>query len=91
MLWFGLIEDDPAAWLTNPTSRLQLGHVSTLEKLDVATKRTHRFTFFVTTVGETANGPESGIECLPHNSPLTTAVLDLAVGFETWATLAAGD
>ncbi len=71
------IEVDPATWLTKPTDTLLLGHVATIEKQDVATKRKHRFTFLVTTHGETASDPESGIECLPHNSPLAAAVLGL--------------
>ncbi|HTQ30927.1 MAG TPA: hypothetical protein VMI53_06935 [Opitutaceae bacterium] len=85
------IEVDPATWLTKPTDTLQLGHVTTLEKQDVATKRKHRFTFLVTTYGETASDPESGIECLPHNSPLAAAVLGLAAGSETRTTLPAGE
>ena len=85
------IEVDPATWLTKPTATLQLGHVTTLEKQDVATKRRHRFTFLVTTYGETATDPESGIECLPHNSPLAVAVLGLAAGAETQVTLPAGE
>ncbi len=85
------IEVDPATWLTKPTATLQLGHVTTIEKLDVATKRKHRFTFLVTTHGETAIDPESGIECLPHNSPLATAILGLPAGAETQVTLPAGD
>lgn len=84
------IEVDPATWLTKPTTTLQLGHVTTLEKQDVATQRKHRFTFLVTTYGETATDPESGIECLPHNSPLATAVLGLAAGTSTEVTLPAG-
>jgi transcription elongation factor GreA len=85
------IEVDPATWLTKPTATLQLGHVTTIEKQDVATKRKHRFTFLVTTHGETATDPESGIECLPHNSPLATAVLGLAAGAQTQVTLPAGE
>jgi transcription elongation factor GreA len=85
------IEVDPATWLTKPTTTLQLGHVTTIEKQDMATKRTHRFTFLVTTHGETASDPESGIECLPHNSPLATAVLGLAVDAQTKVTLPAGE
>jgi transcription elongation factor GreA len=85
------IEVDPAAWLTKPTGTVQLGHVIGLEKQDVATKRKHRFTFLITTHGETASDEESGIECLPHNSPLATAVLGLAAGEETQVTLPAGD
>ena len=73
------IEVDPATWLKKPTDTLQLGHVATIDKQDVASKRKHRFTFLVTTHGETASDPESGIECLPHNSPLGTAVLGLAI------------
>jgi transcription elongation factor GreA len=41
------IEVDPATWLTKPTTTLQLGHVTTLEKRDVTTQRIHRFTFLV--------------------------------------------
>lgn len=85
------IEVDPATWLTKPTATLQLGHVAVLEKQDVATKRRHRFTFLVTTHGETASDPESGIECLPHNSPLATAVLGLAVNGLTRVMLPAGE
>jgi len=84
-------EVDPATWLTKPTDFLQLGHVTTIEKQDVATTRTHRFTFLVTTHGETAVDPESGIECLPHNSPLATAVLGLAVGASNQVRLPAGE
>jgi transcription elongation factor GreA len=85
------IEVDPVAWLTKPTATLQLGHVTTIEKQDVATKRKHRFTFLVTTHGETASDPESGIECLPHNSPLATAVLGLAVNASNQVRLPAGE
>jgi transcription elongation factor GreA len=84
------IEVDPATWLTKPTDTLQLGHVVTLEKQDVGTKRKHRFTFLVTTHGETATDPESGIECLPHNSPLASAVLGMAAGAQAQVTLPAG-
>lgn len=85
------IEVDPTTWLTKPTATLQLGHVTTLEKQDVATNRKHRFTFLVTTHGETASDPESGIECLPHNSPLAKAVLGLAVNAHTKVALPAGE
>lgn len=85
------IEVDPATWLTKPTDMLQLGHVVRLEKQDVATKRVHRFTFLVTTYGETATDEESGIECLPHTSPLATAVLGLAAGSQSKAMLPAGE
>ena len=85
------IEVDPATWLAKPTDTLQLGHVTALEKQDVATKRKHRFTFLVTTHGETASDPESGIECLPHNSPLATAVLGLAVNASNQVRLPAGE
>ena len=85
------IEVDPATWLTKPTPTLQLGHVTVIEKQDVATNRSHRFTFLVTTYGETASDPESGIECLPHNSPLATAVLGLAADAHTKVTLPAGE
>ncbi|HEU5080365.1 MAG TPA: hypothetical protein VFT72_14230 [Opitutaceae bacterium] len=85
------IEVDPVAWLTKPTDTLQLGHVATIEKQDVATKRIHRFTFLVTTHGETATDPESGIECLPHNSPLAAALLGLPVNTQTKVKLPAGE
>ena len=84
------IEVDPVAWLTKPTDTLQLGHVAVIEKEDAGTKRTHRFTFLVTTYGETASDPESGIECLPHNSPLAAALLGLKVNTPTPVTLPAG-
>jgi len=85
------IEVDPTTWLTKPTDTLQLGHVAVITKQDVATKREHRFTFLVTTHGETASDPESGIECLPHNSPLAAAVLGLAVNAQTRVALPAGE
>lgn len=84
------IEVDPASWLNKPTRTLQLGHVATLEKQDMLTKRKHRFTFLVTTHGETGSDLESGIECLPHNSPLATAVLGLTVDTPSKVTLPAG-
>ncbi|MDO8544675.1 MAG: hypothetical protein Q7S40_29895 [Opitutaceae bacterium] len=84
-------EVDPATWLTKPTATLQLGHVTTIEKRDVAMNRSHRFTFLVTTHGETASDPDSGLECLPHNSPLATAVLGLASGAQTKVMLPAGE
>lgn len=85
------IEVDPATWLTKTTDTLQLGHVTRLEKEDLATKRKHRFTFLVTTYGETASDPDSGIECLPHNSPLAAAVLGLATGEQNQVWLPAGE
>jgi transcription elongation factor GreA len=85
------IEVDPSSWLTKPTDTLQLGHVATIEKQDIATKRIHRFTFLVTTHGETMSDPDSGIECLPHNSPLATAVLGLPINVPTKVTLPAGE
>jgi transcription elongation factor GreA len=85
------VEVDPATWLTKPTETLLLGHVATIEKQDLQTKRKLRFTFLVTTHGETATDPESGIECLPHNSPLAAAVLGVAVDRPTEVTLPAGN
>jgi len=85
------IEVDPTTWLTKPTDTLQLGHVTTIEKQDLATKRTHRFTFLVTTHGETASDAESGIECLPHSSPLASAALGLAAGSTAQVHLPAGE
>ncbi len=85
------VEVDPITWRTKPTDTLQLGHVATIEKLDVLTGRRHRFTFLVTTYGETASDPETGIECLPHNSPLATAVLGLMIDVPTTVMLPAGE
>lgn len=85
------IEVDPATWLAKPTQTLQLGHIVTLEKRDVATKRKHRFTFLITTHGETASDPETGIECLPHSSPLAAVALGLPAGAEAHVTLPAGE
>lgn len=85
------IEVDPTTWLTKPTDTLQLGHVAVIEKQDLDTKRKHRFTFLVTTHGETASDPDSGIECLPHNSPLAAAVLGLAPQTPAKVTLPAGE
>lgn len=84
------IEVDPAGWLTKPTDTLQLGHVAVIEKEDVGTSRRHRFTFLVATYGETGSDPETGIECLPHNSPLAAALLGLKVNTPTPVTLPAG-
>ena len=85
------IEVDPAAWLIKPTGTLQLGHVVTVEKQDVGSKRKDRFTFLVTTHGETASDPASRIECLPHNSPLAAAMLGLTVNTPTTVTLPSGE
>jgi transcription elongation factor GreA len=84
------IEVDPGAWLTKPTDTLQLGHVAVVEKADVGTNRTHRFTFLVATYGETGTDSESGVECLPHNSPLAAALLGLKVNTPVQVTLPAG-
>lgn len=84
------IEIDPAAWLTKPVDFVQLGHVIRVEKADVGGKQRHRFTFLVATYGETATDSESGIECLPHNSPLAAALLGLAAGKPTTVELPAG-
>jgi transcription elongation factor GreA len=85
------IEVDPATWVAKPTDTVQLGHVVAIEKQDAGTKRTHRFTFLITTHGETATDEESGIECLPHNSPLAAAVLGLAAGTQARVALPAGE
>ena len=84
------VEVDPVAWLTKPTDTLLLGHVAEIEKEDVGTDRRHRFTFLVATYGETGSDPASGIECLPHNSPLAAALLGLTVDKPTRVTLPAG-
>ncbi|MDQ5980621.1 MAG: GreA GreB protein [Verrucomicrobiota bacterium] len=84
------IEVDPAGWLTKPTDFVQLGHVIRIEKEDVGTKRKHRFAFLVATYGETATDPDTGIECLPHSSPLAAALLGLAAGKPTQVQLPAG-
>jgi transcription elongation factor GreA len=84
------IEVDPVTWLIKPVDFLQLGHVVRIEKEDVDTKRKHRFTFLIATCGETAADPESGIECLPHNSPLAAALLGLTVGQPAQVKLPAG-
>jgi transcription elongation factor GreA len=85
------IEVDPGTWLTKPTERLQLGHIVTVEKEDVQSRRKQYLTFHVTTHGETARDHESGIECLPHNSPLAAAMLGLAVDAPTSVMLPAGE
>jgi len=84
------IEVDPATWLTKPTDFVQLGHVVRIEKEDVGGKGKHRFMFLVATYGETATDAESGIECLPHNSPLAVVLLGLAVGKPAEVSLPAG-
>jgi transcription elongation factor GreA len=87
------VEVDPAAWLTKPTDFVQLGHVIKIEKEDIgpaAPKRKHRFKFLVATYGETATDAESEIECLPHASPLATALLGLEVGKPAQVQLPAG-
>ena len=85
------IEVDPRTWLSKSTDTLQLGHVTTIEKQDLATKKKHQFTFLITTYGETATDPETGIECLPHNSPLAAAALGLSAGAEAKVRLPAGE
>ncbi len=85
------IEVDPATWVAKPTDTVQLGHVVAIEKQDAGAKRTHRFTFLITTHGETATDEQSGIECLPHNSPLAAAVLGLTAGAQARVWLPAGE
>lgn len=84
------IEVDPATWVTKPVDFVQLGHVVRVEKEDADTKKKHRFTFLVATYGETAVDPDSGTECLPHNSPLAVALLGLQTGKPTQVNLPAG-
>jgi len=84
------IEVDPATWLTKPTDFVQLGHVIKIEKQDVGAKRKDTFKFLVATYGETKTDEETGIECLPHSSPLATALLGLAAGKPTQVQLPAG-
>lgn len=84
------VEVDPAAWLTKPTDFVQLGHVVQVEKQDAGAGPRHRFTFLVATYGETATDPESGIECLPHSSPLAAVLLGLKAGAPTSVRLPAG-
>jgi transcription elongation factor GreA len=85
------IEVDPATWLTKATDTLQLGHVAVVEKEDAATKRRHRFTFLLATYGDTTSDPASGIECLPHTSPLAVALLGLTTNRPTKVALPAGE
>lgn len=85
------IEADPVTWLTKPTHTLQLGHVATIEKQDLNSKKKYRFTFFITTYGETASDPDSGVECLPHNSPLAAAILGIEAQSPAKVTLPAGE
>jgi len=84
------IEVDPATWLTKPTDFVQLGHVVRVEKADVGGRQKHRFIFLLATYGETTTDVESGIECLPHNSPLATVLLGLAAGKPVQVSLPAG-
>lgn len=85
------IEVDPATWLTKPTDAVHLGHVIRVEKQDVPSNRKHRFTFLVTTYGETAIDPDSGIECLPHTSPLARVLIGMEPGVQSKVTLPAGE
>jgi transcription elongation factor GreA len=84
------IEVDPSTWLTKPTDFVQLGHVIRIEKADVGGKRKDRFSFLIATYGETASDPESGLECLPHNSPLAVVLLGFAIGKPAQVNLPAG-
>ena len=84
------VEVDPATWLTKPIDFVQLGHVIRVEKQDPGAKRPHRFTFLVATCGETGTDPESGIECLPHNSPLAAVLLGMKVDEPADVNLPAG-
>jgi transcription elongation factor GreA len=81
---------EPATWLTKPTDFVQLGHVIRIEKQDVGAKQKHRFSFLVATYGETATDPDSGLECLPHNSPLAVVLLGLTEGKPAQVNLPAG-
>jgi len=85
------IEVDPASWLTKPTDEVHLGLVVRIEKQDVPSGRVHRFTFLVTTYGETAVDPESGIECMPHTSPLARVLIGMKPGVQSKVTLPAGE
>lgn len=85
------IEVDTETWFRKPTETLQLGHVVSLEKQDLGSKRTHRFTFLLATHGETATDPETGIECLPHSSPLASVILGLPARTPTRVRLPAGE
>lgn len=85
------IEVDPATWLTKSTNTLQLGHVTTVQKEDIGTKRKFRFTFLLATIGETKTDPDSGIECLPHTSPLAAVMLGLTANTPTKVKLPAGE
>lgn len=84
------IEVHPEAWLTKPTDTVQLGHIVTVEKTDAATRRSHRFTFLIATYGETAIDPDTGIECLPHLSPIASVMLGLTAKSPTQVNLPAG-
>lgn len=85
------IEVDVATWLTKPTDTLQLGHVTSVEKQDPKTRKSHRFTFLIATYGETATDEETGIECLPHNSPLAAVLLGMRVSTPARVQLPAGE
>ncbi len=85
------IEVDPATWLTKPTDTLHLGHITQVEKQDVASRKKHRFRFLIATYGETATDADSGIECLPHNSPLAVAMIGLKPLTPTRVSLPAGE
>ena len=85
------IEVDPTTWLTKPIDSLHLGHITTIEKQDLQSQKKHRFTFLVATHGETAIDSDSGIECLPHNSPLAVVTLGMKAGVPTKVMLPAGE
>lgn len=85
------IEVDTDLWLSKPTDTLQLGHVTTLLKEDIPSGKRFRFTFLLATHGETNTDQESGIECLPHNSPLARAILGLKAETPTKLRLPAGE
>lgn len=84
------IEIDPSKWLNKTVEAVHIGHVVAIEKQDLSSKKKNRFTFLVCTYGETAVDEESGIECLPHNSPLATVMLGLSTGVPTKVQLPAG-
>ena len=85
------IEVDPATWLTKPTDALQLGHVVTIEKQDVQSKRRHRFTFLVTTHGETASDPSQGSNACPTIRHWRPRCSGLTVDAPTKVMLPAGE
>lgn len=77
------IEADPVTRPTKPTDTLPLGHGTTKREAGRGDEAKQRLMFLVTTHGETASDPDSGLEFLPPKSPPATARPGPVAGMRT--------